>query len=78
MSNQRILIAIGTRGLKNRLTIGKQYVTLYGIEGGVLEYKPYVTVIDDNGKKLSCHYDRFIDITDKKDKEWILVYQYIG
>ena len=69
MDNQRILIATDTRDLQNRLTTGKQYVTLYGIESGLLGYKPYVTVIDNKGERLCCHYDRFMDITDKKDKE---------
>lgn len=63
--NQRILKAVGVRDIYHHLTANKIYTTLYGIEEGIFKDRPFVTVIDDNGKKYSCHYDRFIDITEE-------------
>lgn len=41
------------------LTEGKVYECLYGLEEGIFESRPYVSVIGDNGDKLSCHASRF-------------------
>ena len=53
------LKAIGTRDY-NGLTFGKTYITLEGIElpmfyGG----SNYVTIVNDDNKKVSIHLDRF-------------------
>lgn len=53
------LKALGTRNY-NGLTFGKIYTTLEGIEppmchGG----SNYVTIINDDNKKVSIHFDRF-------------------
>ncbi|GEM_PF-3929015 len=53
------IIAIGTRDMPT-LTKGKIYTAIYGVEQGIFETRPFVTVIDDDGKKLSCHLSRFI------------------
>lgn len=51
--------AVGTRGLTN-LTYGKEYELLHGIEPGMVPTRPFVTVIDDNGKEFHCHASRFM------------------
>lgn len=64
---QYLLEAIGIRDCMNRLTYGKQYETLHGIEKGHSEpdcsyvFPDYVTVLDNrgNGKITSCHLSRF-------------------
>ena len=50
---------IGARTADGRLTDGKVYATLNGIEPGIFENRPFVTVIDDFGKKSSWHASRF-------------------
>jgi len=55
---QYLLKAIGTRDMRN-LTQYKTYTTLEGIEEGIFENRPYVSVIDDDGIKCSCHLSRF-------------------
>ena len=56
-----MITAHGVHGLTN-LTTGKQYECLHGTEPGIFESRPFVTVIDDNGKKYSCHQSRFEEI----------------
>ena len=58
------IIAVGTRGLTN-LTNGREYTALNGIEPGILPSRPYVTVVDDEGKVYSCHASRFTDLNGK-------------
>ena len=55
---QFLLEAVGVRDYPD-FTVGKQYTTIRGIEEGIFEDRPYVTVIDDNGKEHSCHAARF-------------------
>lgn len=62
------LLAIGVRGLFN-LTKNKEYITLRGIEPGIFENSPFVSIIDDNGKGFSCHLGRFEIIEEIKDDE---------
>lgn len=50
--------AVGVRD-ERRLTKGKIYITLHGIEAGIFKDSPYVTVVDDDGRNLSCHASRF-------------------
>ena len=52
------LKATGVRGLFN-LTEGKIYTSLKGIEEGIFIDRPFVSLIDDNGKPFSCHASRF-------------------
>jgi len=52
------IICEGSRGLSN-LTSGKAYKALHGKEDGIFENRPFVTVIDDDGKEYSCHLSRF-------------------
>ncbi len=54
-----ILIAKPSRDLAGRVTTGKEYVAVNGIEGGFFPDRPYVTIMDDNGESLSCHSYRF-------------------
>jgi HKD family nuclease len=42
-----------------QLTEGKVYSCMYGLEEGVFETRPYVSVIGNHGKPLSCHASRF-------------------
>lgn len=41
------------------LTEGKVYECLYGLEEGIFEDRPFVTVIGDTGKEVSAHASRF-------------------
>jgi len=50
---------IGARTADGRLTDGKVYTALHGIEPGIFEDRPFVTVIDDLGKRWSGHLSRF-------------------
>lgn len=50
--------AIGVRD-ERRLTKDKIYTTLKGIEEGIFSDKPYVTIVADDGRNLSCHASRF-------------------
>ena len=53
------LKAIGTRNY-NGLTFGKTYITLEGIEPPMFHgVSKYITIINDNNKKVSIHLDRF-------------------
>lgn len=53
------LKAIGTRNY-NGLTFGKTYITLEGIEPPMFHGgSNYVTIINDNNKKVPIHLDRF-------------------
>ena len=65
---QRVLKATGVRGLSN-LTENKIYITLRGIEAGIFIDRPFVSIIDTNGKGYSCHYSRFDCIARKKVKK---------
>ena len=58
------IIVVGTRGLTN-LTRGKEYAALDGIEEGIFPNRPYVTVIDDEGKAYACPASRFTDLDGK-------------
>lgn len=56
------IVALGVQGVSftyNALTIGKTYKALYGLEEGIFQSRPYVTVIDNTGKELCCHASRF-------------------
>jgi hypothetical protein len=52
------IVARGVRNYPN-LTVGRVYTALNGREAGLLANRPFVTVVGDNGKKLSCHLERF-------------------
>ena len=53
------LKAIGTRDY-NGLTFGKTYITLEGIEPPMFHGgSNYVTIVNDDNKKVSIHLDRF-------------------
>ena len=53
------LKAIGTRNY-NGLTFGKTYITLESIESPMFHGgSNYVTIINDDNKKVSIHLDRF-------------------
>ncbi len=41
------------------LTEGKLYQCLYGLEAGIFETRPFVTVIGDNGNEIGAHASRF-------------------
>jgi len=56
--NQEI-ICTASRGFEGALTTGHVYRCMYGTEEGILAYRPFVTVVDDNGHTLSCHASRF-------------------
>lgn len=60
------LLAIGVRNYDG-LTYKKEYVTINGVEGGIFEDRPFVTVIDDNNKIHSCHLSRFEIIEEIKE-----------
>lgn len=49
---------MGGRGINN-LTNGKVYHAINGLEVGLVGGRPYITVIGDDGKQLSCHASRF-------------------
>lgn len=53
------LIASGVRGIRD-LTEGKEYEASEDIEEGIFSDRPYVSVIDDAGKRMSCHAHRFL------------------
>ena len=65
---QYLLKAIGVRGLSN-LTENKEYITLRGIEPGIFEDRPFVSVLDDNGIGYSCHASRFEIVKELKEKD---------
>ena len=44
------------------LTKGRVYKCLNGTEPGIFETRPYVTVVDDFGKNLTCHQRRFEEV----------------
>ena len=41
------------------LTEGKIYTCLNGLEDGIFEDRPFVTVIGDKGREVTCHASRF-------------------
>lgn len=51
-------------GYQYKLTEGKIYNCLNGLEEGIFYSRPFVSFIDDNGKKCSCHASRFIRAED--------------
>lgn len=55
------IVCLGTRGTPT-LTRGKIYHSLFGLERGILPGSPFVTVIDDEGKRYSCHAARFYQL----------------
>lgn len=55
---------IGDRMSDGALTEGKVYEALNGIEPGIFKNEPYVTVIDDLGKKRRWHLSRFEIVED--------------
>ena len=67
---QYIIEAVGIRDLRD-LTTGKHYETLNGIEGGIFEGSPYVSLINDAGNKQSMHAARFKIIKEKEQNEFI-------
>lgn len=64
---QYLLKATGTRDLVGRLATNKEYKSLYGIEEGFFQDRPFVTVLDDSNKKLTCHLSRFEIIKELKE-----------
>lgn len=61
------IIAVGVSGYEYQLTEGKEYVCLHGTEKGIFAGRPYVTVIGDRGREVSCHATRFaINCTESK------------
>ena len=64
---QYIIEAVGVRDLRDMRT-GAHYETLKGIEEGIFDNSPFVTIIDDAGNKQSMHADRF-KIIKKKDSD---------
>lgn len=65
---QYVIEAVGVRDLRD-LTTGKHYETLKGIEEGIFDDSPFVTIIDDAGNKQSMHADRFKIIKEKDSDE---------
>lgn len=55
------ITAQGIRGVEDHLTQDKIYTALHGLEEGIFSNRPFVTVIDDNGKTFSCHASRFVE-----------------
>lgn len=55
------IVARGVRDL-DYLTAGKTYVAINGKEDGIFANRPFVTVDADDGKRHSCHLDRFIPL----------------
>lgn len=46
------------------LTQNKIYICLNGLEEGIFQERPFVTVVDDTGKKTVAHASRFEVITE--------------
>lgn len=65
---QYIIEAVGVRNLRD-LRTGAHYETLKGIEAGIFDDRPYVTIIDDAGNKQSMHANRFKIIKEKDSDE---------
>lgn len=55
------IVCIGSRDIA-KLTRGKIYKSLNGIERGVLPSSPFVTVINDEGQPYTCHASRFYQL----------------
>lgn len=53
------IVALGTVGISDKLTLGKVYQAIYGLEAGIFADRPFVTVICNTGKHFSCHASRF-------------------
>lgn len=53
------LIATGDRGVTGYITNGKEYFAINGLEEGIFEDRPFVTIICNTGKLWSCHASRF-------------------
>lgn len=64
---QYIIEAVGVRNLRD-FTTGKQYETIKGIEAGIFDDRPYVTILDDAGNKQSMHARRFKIIKEKEQE----------
>ena len=64
---QYIIEAVGVRDLRD-LTTGKQYETIKGIEAGIFDDSPFVTILDDAGNKQSMHTNRFKIIKEKEQE----------
>lgn len=58
------VMCIGARTSDGALTEGKVYEVLHGIEPGIFEDRPYVTVVDDLGKERRWHLSRFEIVED--------------
>lgn len=65
---QYVIEAVGVRGLRDMRT-GAHYETLEGIEEGIFDNRPFVTIIDDAGNKQSMHANRFKIIKEKDSDE---------
>lgn len=57
--NEKV-IAIGTETTNGNLTKFKEYKAIRGLEKGIFENRPFITVIGEYGKPFSCHASRFI------------------
>lgn len=53
------VVCLDSRGYSRRLTEGNIYQCLFGVEVGIFTSSPYITVIGDDGKQVSCHASRF-------------------
>jgi hypothetical protein len=62
------ILAIGVRDYPN-LTSFKVYTAINGREEGIFETSPFVTVIGDDGKKLTCHLSRFGPVVTASDTD---------
>ena len=65
---QYVIEAVGVRGLRD-LTTGKHYETIKGIEAGIFDDRPFVTIINDAGNRQSMHAKRFKIIKEKDSDE---------
>ena len=57
IGKQFIAICVGTRGMENHLTDGKEYIIT--IADRILPLSPLCTFIGDNGKFCTAHLTRF-------------------
>lgn len=53
------ITCVSPTGLRARLTTGKVYIALHGLEEGIFSSRPFVTVIDDDGEPATAHASRF-------------------
>ena len=61
----QLITANGCRGNSEQgLTEGKLYKCINGTESGIYQ-EPYVTVINDNGRRSTCYQYRFEQLASK-------------